>query len=214
MKSPNSHPYGGLILAALTIPFTASAEPLSQVQMRDNVSKAALRFAVPEAWIYAVIHIESRGKKTALSPKGAMGLMQLMPATWASLRQQFNLGSNPFDPHDNIMAGTAYLRYLLDRYGEAGVFAAYNAGPGRFEDYVHRGRTLPAETLAYVKSLHETLALAPLPTTKPQVSKAPPLRPEGAIFVNKDPEQAPMRLGGFSAHQTPFVTSIKSGDEP
>jgi len=89
----------------------------------------------------------------AVSPKGAMGLMQIMPDTWSGLRSRYGLGPNPFDPHDNIVAGAAYLRELHDRYGTAGFLAAYNAGPGRYEDHLTSGRPLPAETQAYVAAL-------------------------------------------------------------
>ena len=89
------------------------------------------------------MHVESVGDVRALSPKGAMGLMQIMPETWAILRARFGLGANPYDPHDNILAGAAYLRKLHDRYGAAGFLAAYDAGPARYEDRLATGRPLP-----------------------------------------------------------------------
>ena len=79
--------------------------------------------------------------------------MQIMPDTWAGLRQRYRLGRDPYDPHDNILAGAAYLREMHDRYGTAGFLAAYNAGPGRYAEYLATGRPLPAETLAYVAAL-------------------------------------------------------------
>ena len=121
------------------------------------VSEAALRFGIPTSWITAVMQAESRGVVRAVSPKGAMGLMQIMPDTWSGLRSRYGLGADPFDPHDNILAGAAYLRELHDRYGELGFLAAYNAGPGRYEDHLATGRPLPAETRAYVAAL--TLSL-------------------------------------------------------
>ena len=87
-----------------------------------------------------------------------MGLMQIMPATWAELRVRYNLGNDPYDPHDNILAGTAYLRELLDRYGSPGVVAAYNAGPSRYEEHL-AGGSLPDETRAYVAKLANLLAV-------------------------------------------------------
>lgn len=117
------------------------------------VADAARRFGIPEAWIRAVMSVESRGNVRAISPKGAMGLMQIMPATWADMRARYGLGSDPFDPRDNILAGAAFLREMHDRYGSPGFLAAYNAGPGRFEDYRATGRPLPAETVAYVAML-------------------------------------------------------------
>jgi hypothetical protein len=95
---------------------------------------------------------ESAGEARAVSSAGAMGLMQIMPATWADLRARHGLGRDPYDPRDNILAGTAYLRELHDRYGSPGFLAAYNAGPGRYEASL-AGRPLPAETRAYVALL-------------------------------------------------------------
>lgn len=95
---------------------------------------------------------ESDGDARSTSPKGAMGLMQIMPQTWAELRVRYALGGDPYDPRDNITAGAAYLRELFDRYGAPGFLAAYNAGPARYEES-RRGRTLPQETRAYVDAL-------------------------------------------------------------
>lgn len=99
------------------------------------------------------MHAESAGELYVVSPKGAMGLMQIMPSTWADLRKRYHLGANPYDAHDNIIAGAAYLRELLDRYGTLGFLAAYNAGPARWEDHLASGRPLPAETHAYLARL-------------------------------------------------------------
>ncbi|RXG90772.1 lytic transglycosylase domain-containing protein [Bradyrhizobium zhanjiangense] len=122
------------------------------------INEASLRFAIPPNWIRSVQSIESAGDVHARSAKGAMGLMQIMPATWAELRERYNLGNDPYDPHDNIMAGTAYLRELLDRYGSPGAFAAYNAGPSRYEEHL-AGGSLPDETRAYVAKLANLLAI-------------------------------------------------------
>jgi soluble lytic murein transglycosylase-like protein len=89
---------------------------------------------------------ESLGEVRVISPKGALGLMQIMPKTWAHLRVRYGLGVDPYDPHDNILAGAAYLRELYDRYGVPGFLAAYNAGPTRYEDHSTTGRPLPSET--------------------------------------------------------------------
>ena len=94
------------------------------------IAEAAQRFAIPAAWIRAIMRIESRGDRRAVSAKGAMGLMQLMPETWAALRTRYGLGRDTFDPHDNILAGAAFLRETHDRYGSPGFLAAYNAGGG------------------------------------------------------------------------------------
>jgi soluble lytic murein transglycosylase-like protein len=117
------------------------------------VAEASQRFGIPAAWIRAVMRAESFGDVRANSRKGAIGLMQIMPETWGGLRQRYHLGANPYDAHDNIVAGAAYLRELRDRYGIPGFLAAYNAGPARWEDHLATGRPLPAETRAYLARL-------------------------------------------------------------
>lgn len=153
--------------AAQPAPGIAVAHPYAV-----HVTNAARRFGIPEDWIWAVMRVESNGDRRAVSTAGAMGLMQIMPATWANLRVRYHLGSDPFDPRDNIMAGAAYLREMHDRYGSAAaMLAAYNAGPGRYEQYLSRGRPLPRETRAYLAKLtavtgnsgYAKLAAAPPP---------------------------------------------------
>ena len=119
----------------------------------DFVTEASKRFAVPEHWIRAVMRVESGGKLRARSRKGAMGLTQIMPETWSELRARYGLGTDPYDPRDNILAGAAYIRELYDRYGAPGFLAAYNAGPGRYESHLATGRSLPDETQDYVAIL-------------------------------------------------------------
>ncbi|MFG1270444.1 lytic transglycosylase domain-containing protein [Xanthobacter versatilis] len=123
----------------------------------DFIAEAGERFDIPVTWIRAVIRAESDGDARSASPKGAMGLMQIMPQTWAEVRIHYGLGEDPFDPHDNVMAGAAYLRELFDRYGNPGFLAAYNAGPGRYEASL-KGRPLPQETRAYVDKLTQDIA--------------------------------------------------------
>lgn len=122
-------------------------------RIADFVAEASERFSIPASWIRAVMRVESLGDAHALSPKGAMGLMQIMPDTWSDLRSRYGLGADPYDPYDNVMAGTAYLREMHDRYGERGFIAAYNAGPGRYGDHLATGRPLPSETLSYVTAV-------------------------------------------------------------
>ena len=147
----------GLILAAPgASPASAQEAPAERPSRNDPygafIAEAAQRFGVPEAWIRAVMRVESAGDVRAISSAGAMGLMQVMPATWAELRVRHRLDGNPYDPRDNILAGAAYLREMHDRYGSPGFLAAYNAGPGRYEEYL-AGRPLPAETRAYIAAL-------------------------------------------------------------
>ncbi|MBG6118422.1 soluble lytic murein transglycosylase-like protein [Sphingobium sp. JAI105] len=154
-----------VILAIMIVPQTCiGSAAIAQTAASDDaastaqpyavpVAEAAQQFAIPAHWIRAVMDQESGGNPRALSRAGAMGLMQIMPATWDMLAARHRLGSDPYDPRDNIMAGAAYLREMHDRYGMAGMLAAYNAGPGRYEDYLRSGRPLPAETRAYLARL-------------------------------------------------------------
>lgn len=117
------------------------------------ITEASKRFAVPEHWIRSVMRVESAGEVRARSRKGAMGLMQIMPQTWSELRARYDLGADPYDPRDNILAGAAYIRELYQRYGASGFLAAYNAGPGRYEHHLATDRPLPDETQEYVARL-------------------------------------------------------------
>ncbi|UGQ22241.1 lytic transglycosylase domain-containing protein [Brucella anthropi] len=138
-----------------------------------HIAEASQRFDIPEHWIVAVLRAESEGDVRAVSSAGAMGLMQVMPATWTELRGRYGLGRDPYDPRDNIMAGTAYLREMWDRYSNvAAMLAAYNAGPGRYDEYLATGRILPAETRAYVAALAPVLGGAA--ATEPPSSTPPP----------------------------------------
>lgn len=126
---------------------------------RPYIKEAARRFDVPEPWIRAVIHQESGVfGQYALSAPGAMGLMQVMPFTYDEMRAQYGLGDDAYDPHDNIMAGTAYVRQMYDLYGTPGFLAAYNAGPGRLDAFLTRDKPLPAETRHYVAMIGPKIA--------------------------------------------------------
>ncbi len=98
--------------------------------------------------VLAVIHIESRGNSFALSPVGAMGIMQIMPSTGEELAAQLDIdwrgAQTLFDPLANIRMGVAYLRQLEERYGNmTTALAAYNWGPGRIDSKIRRGVALP-----------------------------------------------------------------------
>ena len=123
------------------------------------VAKASRRFGVPITWINAVMRVESGGrtmlseKMPMVSQKGALGIMQVMPKTYAEMRTQHRLGPEPSDPSDNIHAGTAYLRWLKSKYPYPAIFAAYNAGPLRVDNLLAQGTPLPDETRAYVERI-------------------------------------------------------------
>lgn len=162
---------------AIVVSAPAQAQSVASpgaVNFARHVADAARRFDVPEAWIWAVMRVESNGDARAVSTAGARGLMQIMPATWAGLRARYGLGSDPFNVRDNIMAGTAYLRELHDRYGDVtAMLAAYNAGPGRTDEHLSRGRPLPAETRAYLAKLASITGGSP----DTQLAAAPPPDP-------------------------------------
>lgn len=146
------------LLASTPAPVLA-ADPVPRTSdITAAVAEASIRFGIPTAWIEAVMAAESHGQSNAISPKGAMGLMQLMPGTWRELRADLELGSDPFNRRDNVVAGAAYLRKLYDRYGYQGFLAAYNAGPGRYRAFVEGARRLPPETIAYVARVEARIA--------------------------------------------------------
>ena len=160
------------VAAALATFMAAPGNAQSVAAWRPIVSEAAARFAIPATWIERVIWSESRGRTTLnsrpiTSPAGAMGLMQLMPATWSDIRSRLSLGPDPYAPRDNILAGAFYLRLLYDRFGYPGLFAAYNAGPARYADHLATGRPLPSETRAYLTSVIGARSGAPRVLTVP-----------------------------------------------
>jgi len=143
---------------APSLPPSAAAEGSAIGRWQPLITEAAERFAIPAPWIAAVMAAESGGQALVdgqpnTSPAGAIGLMQVLPGTYRELRQRHQLGPDPAQPRDNILAGTAYLRALYDRFGAPGFLAAYNAGPGRYRQFLTQGRPLPAETRRYLAQL-------------------------------------------------------------
>ena len=125
--------------------------PTDRVQAYDDlILEHSRRNGLRPSLVRAVVQVESAFNPTAYSDKGAMGLMQLMPAT----ARQFGV-RNAFNPDENVRGGTAYLRQLLDRYGdnEELALAAYNAGPGAVDKH---GHTIPPyrETRNYVSKVN------------------------------------------------------------
>ena len=157
------------------------------------IAEASARFGVPARWIAEVMQVESRGDPRALSPKGAIGLMQIMPATYASLAARYGLGADPWNVRDNIAAGAAYLRELYNRYGASGFLAAYNAGPGRWEEHLSGARPLPGETVQYLSRLGPSVGadLAPESSVSSQaVTVSPGAAP---IFVALNVVEPPVQ---------------------
>lgn len=162
------------LIVAAALSASGKEDAPSIARWEPQIAEASRRFGVSESIIASVIRAESGGRTTLngrpiTSRAGAMGLMQLMPGTWAELRSELQLGSNPYDPRDNILAGTAYLRQLSDRFGYPGMIAAYNAGPGRYAAYLARRQRLPAETVAYLNTVtRQARSTAITPLTQPR----------------------------------------------
>lgn len=129
-------------------PVQQVCEPLSPSQVAPVIDRAARREGLEPALLRAVISQESAWRPCALSRKGALGLMQLMPETAASLGVD-----NPFDPAQNVEGGARYLKHLLGRYDGALALAlaAYNSGPGLVDEA--GGVPLIPETVDYVRSI-------------------------------------------------------------
>jgi hypothetical protein len=156
---------------------------------------------VPDRWIREVMHQESGGNLyhgggLVTSGAGAMGLMQVMPATYDEIRARYpELGEDPYDPHNNILAGTAYIREMYDIYGSPGFLAAYNAGPGRLDDYLTQNRALPEETRRYVAAIGPRIAGAtphtPSPGQQYAMNALPFSIPGGSRYASASRYSAP-----------------------
>jgi soluble lytic murein transglycosylase-like protein len=183
-------------LIAATAATPAEADAVSD--WRHLIEDAARRSGLPAAWIEQVMRAESGGRTTLggmpiRSRKGAIGLMQLMPATWAEMRGRLGLGADPDDPRDNILAGAFYLRLMYDRFGYPGLFAAYNAGPARYAAWLSGRRPLPGETISYLASVSgkdrqrvRSDRLAPLFAVR---DGAPPASPPDPLFAIRKAER-------------------------
>lgn len=109
---------------------TAVVPPVAPKPFAEIIDAASMRHGVNPALVSALIEVESAYRPDAVSPKGAMGLMQLMPGT----AREYAV-ADPYDPTANIEAGTRHLRALLDRYGVNSALAAYNAGEGPVQKF-------------------------------------------------------------------------------
>ena len=162
------------------------------------IQEASHRFSVPDRWIREVMRQESGGHQylngqPITSDAGAAGLMQIMPATYEELRERFSLGGDPYDPHDNIVAGTGYIADLYAQYGSPGFLAAYNAGPHRVDLYIAGRGPLPNETINYLASIAPRLG-NDRPMTGPLAAYADTGRPievAAAISIPRSYIRAP-----------------------
>jgi len=179
------------------------------------IVEASRRYDVPEAWIREVMRVESGGRPLALSPAGAMGLMQVMPATYAELAQRHDLGPDPYHPRDNILAGTAYLREMYDRFGNPAFLAAYNAGPGTLDQYLAGRRGLPDETRRYVAMIAPRIA-----GIHPENRAAPSAYAYAALPANIPPgprrpgRGAPTQLAAYTPPRPPPAPPVQVAAAP
>lgn len=207
---------GPLKLAAAALALLAAsplcASPAIE-RWRPYIAEASLRFGVPERWIERVMRAESGGRtmlggRPITSHAGAMGLMQVMPGTYRDMARAHALGPDPHAPRDNILAGTAYLRAMYDRYGYPGLFAAYNAGPGRYQAHL-RGRALPLETRIYVEQVAGGAGRMGVRPPRETAQSFVESRPrESIFFVLRRPDEAPLQASG-PAHSTLFVVTAE-----
>lgn len=196
-------PLRAALAFAIMLAAPAHADPVRRWQ--PFIDEAALRFGIPADWIARVMRAESGGHATRgglpiRSSAGAIGLMQLMPGTWADMTAQHGLGNDPDDPRANILGGAAYLRTMHDRFGFPALFAAYHAGPARYGEHL-AGCPLPPETIAYVADVTRGLIppdglSSPPPETlfivRRTVSGASGAVPANALFaVRRGPPLAP-----------------------
>jgi soluble lytic murein transglycosylase-like protein len=170
-----------LVAAGVVAQPILPADPVARWQ--PYIGEAAADYRLPEAWIRDVMRVESGGRTTLrgapiTSLKGAMGLMQLMPDTWALLHAKGGFGDDPYDARANIRAGVAYLRMMYERFGYPGLFGAYNAGPARYAHHLATGSALPRETVRYLGAL-----TASSDAVKPILLQSVASPPQPTLFV-------------------------------
>jgi len=204
--TPAVRPFSGTLISETTAPSPAPSAALSQsldsfstgdAKIDSYIVESAARNGVDPLLLYSIMHRESSFRRMAVSPKGARGLMQLMPGTAA----RFGV-SNIFDPRQNIEGGARYVRFLLDTFdGDVRLaLAGYNAGEGAVMKY---GNRVPpySETQEYVRRISERYELMRDPSTArfaPRVSRAqiaklkasepPPLVYERNVFAVRTPD--------------------------
>jgi soluble lytic murein transglycosylase-like protein len=175
------------------------------------VAEASQRLKVPQDWIWAVMQQESGGRTLSgenqpiTSDQGAMGIMQVLPQAYNDMRAQYALGPDPYDPHDNVIAGTAYLKFLYGKYGNPGMFAAYNDGPGNLEAFLNKDRPLPQETHNYVENISKALG-----QSAPGLGKLATVtftRPDGTPFETDAKTVTGVRAA-FAGEYAPGVQAV------
>lgn len=167
--------------------------------------EAAARSGLPADLIVRVMRAESRGRPRAVSSRGAIGCMQIIPATWAYLTRRYALGNNPFDPQMNMIGGALYLAELARQFGFPGAYSAYNAGPGRYLRYVRGEAPLPAETIVYAAQI---IGGGATPSRSPVARQVPAARwQEASLFVERPAPSIDTERPDRPAHMAPAETA-------
>jgi hypothetical protein len=202
---------------------TASTRADPVGRWRPYIAEASRRFGVPAVWIEQVMRAESGGHtrlggRPITSRAGAMGLMQLMPATWSEVRAELALGTDPYDPRDNVLAGTAYLAALYRRFGYPGLFGAYNAGPARYGAWLAGRGPLPAETRLYLARVGGEVSPGMLFADRTSASSSPlpssPLRTSSASSPAASVASPASSLPSSSSSSSAASSAAKVANRP
>jgi len=173
----------------------ASQAPRPANACLAHAPEAAARSGLPQDIIVRVTMAESGSDAHAVSTKGAMGCMQIMPGTWAMLSARYRLGSDPWDARANMIAGSLYLAELIARYGMPGALAAYNAGERRWQRYRDNGTPLPLETIAYMERIGSNTRVVPAAMPEPRWQEAALFMARGDVRTTSGEQSVPSQLG-------------------
>lgn len=209
-------PFGRALLALAVLaagPGAASpaASAIAAAPCARHAGEAAARARLDPGIVLRVMHVESRGRPRAISPKGAMGCMQIMPATWRYLTTRHALGTDPWDARMNMIGGALYLAELVARFGLPGAYSAYNAGPARYARHAATGAPLPRETILYTAAL---TGRAPPPAARGAMRAAAPARwQDASLFLAPATNIAPARAGQAEAVPEPPPRAEDAGSD-
>lgn len=180
------------------------------------IYEASQRFSVPQSWIRAVMQQESGGHQymnghLTRSVHGAVGLMQIKPDTYAELAQRYHLGSDPYNPHDNIMAASGYIRELYNRFGSPDFLVAYSCGPQCMENHRTRGVSLPSYARSYLASVSPHLN-DPVPASSMPVQPQPAIIPAQSAPVQVAAATQPYGPASAPALEDDVLAPPSAGD--
>jgi soluble lytic murein transglycosylase len=160
----------GIFFGVIAVVLTATFFTLYPLKYKDNIKQAATLYDIDPALIASVINAESSFRKTAVSNKGATGLMQVMPSTaeWVAGKMKIDYDENNLtDPETNILIGTFYLNYLLEKFKDhRTAIIAYNAGEGKAANWLADSRYSTT-----TETGHRVLTTTPYPETNKYVQR-------------------------------------------